>query len=141
MVRHTWSSGTDENPFERREIAVEVTDALGRDARDRIVLEPFDIVEESQVTSVLLEAAVQDATAGSSKGWIRRASRCTRTASGRQLDLIKQEEVGATFALLIDSSASMSRRLEFVQEAAATLVRVHVSARQDGRRAVLEELY
>ncbi len=50
----------DENPFERREITVEVTDGHGRAATDRVVLEPFDIVEESQVTSVLLEVAVQD---------------------------------------------------------------------------------
>ena len=38
----------DENPFERREIAVEVTDALGRGATDHVVLEPFDIVEEAR---------------------------------------------------------------------------------------------
>src|SRR5918993_4441460 len=51
---------TDENPFERREIMVAVSDALGREIRDTIVLEPFDIVEEAQVTSVLVEASVQD---------------------------------------------------------------------------------
>ena len=50
----------DENPFERREIAVAVSDALGHEVRDRVVLEPFDVVEESQVTSVLIDAAVQD---------------------------------------------------------------------------------
>src|SRR3970040_1612015 len=50
----------DENPFERREIAVSVSDALGHEVRDRVVLEPFEVIEESQVTSVLVEAAVQD---------------------------------------------------------------------------------
>ena len=35
---------TDENPFERREIAVAVSDALGRELRDSVVLEQFDIV-------------------------------------------------------------------------------------------------
>src|SRR4029450_9303749 len=50
----------DENPFERREIAVAVSDAVGHEVRDRVVLEPYDLVEESQVTSVLVEAGVQD---------------------------------------------------------------------------------
>src|SRR5262245_55675947 len=50
----------DENPFERREISVAVADALGHEVRDRVVLEPYDLVEESQVTSVLVEAGVQD---------------------------------------------------------------------------------
>ena len=35
----------DENPFERREITVEVTDSLGHEVRDRVVLEPFDLID------------------------------------------------------------------------------------------------
>ena len=50
----------DENPFERREIAVEVTDAKGRHARDQLVLDPFEVTEVSEVSSVVLEAAVED---------------------------------------------------------------------------------
>src|SRR5262245_36386420 len=38
---------TDENPFERREIAVAVSDGLGREVRDSVVLEPFEIIEET----------------------------------------------------------------------------------------------
>jgi Ca-activated chloride channel homolog len=113
----------DENPFERREIAVEVSDALGRDARDRVVLEPFDIVEESQVTSVLLEAAVQDVKGRFVKGLDPLRFALHEDGVAQKLDLVRQEEVGATFALLVDSSASMSRRLDFVQETASTLVR------------------
>ena len=37
------------------------------------------------------------------------------------LDIVRQEAVGATFALMVDSSASMSRRMDFVQRTAATL--------------------
>ena len=37
------------------------------------------------------------------------------------LDLARQETVGATFALLVDSSGSMSRRLDFVQRTAGLL--------------------
>ena len=41
----------DDNPFERREIAVEVVDALGTAARDKVVLEPFEVTEAAEVTA------------------------------------------------------------------------------------------
>ena len=112
----------DENPFERREIGVEVSDSLGRSASDRVVLEPFDIIEESQVTSVLLEAAVQDAQGRFVKGIDPKRFSVREDGVLQTLDLVRQEEVGATFTLLVDASASMSRRLDFVQQTAATLV-------------------
>ena len=37
------------------------------------------------------------------------------------LDVVNTEKLPATYTLLIDSSQSMSRRIEFVREAAATL--------------------
>ena len=103
------------------------------------MLEPFDLVDEAQVTSVLVEASVQDkqrtlrqdlSAARSSPYW--------KTACRRQLDLVRQEAVGATFALLIDSSASMSRRLDFVQRTAATLADYMTPLRPHDRRAVLD---
>ena len=112
---------TDENPFERREIAVAVSDALGREVRDTIVLEPFDIVEEAQVTSVLVEASVQDKNRRFVKNIPPAAFSLFEDGAPQVLDLARHEAVGATFALLIDSSASMSRRLEFVQRTAAAL--------------------
>ena len=112
---------TDENPFERREIAVAVSDALGREVRDTIVLEPFDIVEEAQVTSVLVEASVQDRNGRFVKNIPPAAFSLLEDGAPQVLDLARHEAVGATFALLIDSSASMSRRLEFVQRTAAAL--------------------
>ena len=45
----------------------------------------------------------------------------SRTASRRRSTSSRQEAVGATFALLVDSSESMSRRMDFVQRTAATL--------------------
>src|SRR5262245_4405419 len=50
----------DENPFERRELSVEAEDNLGNTCRDKVVLEPFEITEISEVASVLLEAGVYD---------------------------------------------------------------------------------
>ena len=112
---------TDENPFEPREIAVAVTDALGREVRDRILLEPFDIIEETEVTSVLVEASVQDTKGRFVKSLPPSAFTLLENGVPQGLDLARHESVGATFALLIDASASMSRRLAFVQRTAALL--------------------
>src|SRR5690606_6881675 len=49
---------TDANPFDRREITVEVLDAAGNRASDAVVLEPLEVNETAQVTSVLVEAMV-----------------------------------------------------------------------------------
>ena len=111
----------DENPFERREIAVEAVDALGNTATDTIVLEPFEVTDAAEVASVLLEASVQD-----KRGHFVRdiaGSQFTLLENGvkQSLDLVNQEDVGATFALLVDSSASMSWRMDFVQRTASTL--------------------
>jgi Ca-activated chloride channel homolog len=112
---------TDENPFERREIAVAVSDALGREVRDSVVLEPFEIIEETDVTSVMVEASVQDRNGRFVKALPQSAFSVLEDGVPQVLDLARHEAVGATLALLIDSSASMSRRLDFVQRTAATL--------------------
>jgi Ca-activated chloride channel homolog len=111
----------DENPFERREIAVAVSDAVGHEVRDSVVLEPFDIVEESDVTSVLVDAAVQDKTGRFLKNLPPSAFSVLEDGVPQVLDLARQEAVGATYALLVDSSGSMSRRLDFVQRTAGLL--------------------
>ena len=112
---------TDENPFEPREIAVAVTDALGREVRDRVLLEPFEIVDESEIMSVLVEASVQDRHGRFVKTLAPSAFTVLENGVPQVLDLARHEAVGATFALLIDSSGSMSRRLDFVQRTAAVL--------------------
>jgi Ca-activated chloride channel family protein len=112
---------TDENPFEQREITVEATDALGHAASDKVVLEPFEVIETSDVSSVLLEAAVQDKTGRFVKSLPRSEFTLFENGVPQVLDLVNQETVGATFAMLIDSSSSMSRRMDFVQETAGTL--------------------
>ena len=111
----------DENPFERREISVAVSDSLGHEVRDNVVLEPFDIVEESDVTSVLVDAAVQDKTGRFLKNLPASAFTVVEDGVPQVLDLARQEAVGATYALLVDSSGSMSRRLDFVQRTAGLL--------------------
>ena len=111
----------DENPFERREIAVEAVDSLGRAVTDRVVLDPFEVTEVADVASVLLEASVQDKRGRFVKDIDSGAFSVFEDGVKQSLDLVSQETVGATFALLVDSSASMSRRMDFVQRTAATL--------------------
>ena len=54
---------TDDNPFETRQISVEVTDARGTEAKDLVELKPLEVYETTQVSSVLLEPSVLDAKA------------------------------------------------------------------------------
>ena len=111
----------DDNPFERTEISVEAVDALGHMARDKVVLEPFEVAEAAEVNAVLLETSVQDGTGRFVKSLPETAFRVQEDGVSQTLDLVSQEAVGATFALLIDQSTSMSRRMDFVQRTAATL--------------------
>jgi VWFA-related protein len=111
----------DENPFERRELAVEVEDSLGNSGRDKVVLDAFEIIEVSEVSSVLLEAGVYDRK-GHFIGGLKPGEFAVREDGVPQaIDLVSHERVPATFALLIDSSQSMSRRFDFVKEAANRL--------------------
>jgi Ca-activated chloride channel homolog len=114
---------TDENPFELREIRVEVSDATGNSARDAVLLRPLEIIERSEVSSVLLEATVQDAQARFVTGLAADAFTLTENDELQQIDIVRPETMPATFTLLIDSSQSMSRRIDFVQDAAASLTR------------------
>jgi VWFA-related protein len=112
----------DENPFERRELAVEVTDHLGRTARDGLTLEPFEITEISDVRSVLLEAGIYDDRGRFVRGL--NASNFVVLEDGVQqtIDLARHEALPATFTLLVDSSQSMHRRIDYVRGAAGRLV-------------------
>ena len=55
----------DENPYEAREIRAEVDDDATV-VSDKVTLEPLELIEETQVASVLVEAAVSTAPAGRS---------------------------------------------------------------------------
>jgi Ca-activated chloride channel homolog len=112
----------DENPYERREIAVEVHDSAGHVARDSVVLEPFEIVEETGVSRVLLEASVHDKSGRFVSGLAPASFSVLEDGVPQEIDLVNQETLPATFALLIDSSQSMSRRIDFVRDAARRFI-------------------
>jgi Ca-activated chloride channel family protein len=112
----------DENPYERREIAVEVEDELGHVARDAVELKPFEIVEVTGASRVLLEASVHDKVGRFVSGLARSSFTVTEDGVPQEIDLVNQETLPATFALLIDSSQSMSRRIDFVRDAARRFI-------------------
>jgi Ca-activated chloride channel homolog len=113
----------DENPYERREITIEVADSVGNVARDSVVLEPFEIVEVTGVSRVLLEAGVYDKQGHFVGGLSRSNFEVTEDGVAEEIDLVDQETLPATFALLIDSSQSMSRRIDFVRDSAARFIK------------------
>ncbi len=59
---------TDANPFERRTIVAEAQDTSGDVGRDEVVLEPYELNETTEVTSVLVEAAIYDAQGPAGEG-------------------------------------------------------------------------
>src|SRR5688500_17925522 len=112
----------DENPFERRELRVAVEDSTGRTASDVVVLEPFEIVEIADVRSVLLEASVRDQRGRFVAGLTASSFIVEEDGVRQAIDVVNHETLPATFALLIDSSQSMHRRIDFVRDAARRLI-------------------
>ena len=113
-----WS---DENPFEPTEITVEATDASGHTARDVVKLDPFEIVDETRVLSVLLEATVQDAQGRFVEGIGQNNFTLEENGVRQKLDVARPETLPAMYTLLVDSSQSMARSVEFLREAAGRL--------------------
>ena len=113
----------DENPFEARDIAAEACDETGACSRDTVHLEPLTVTEESSVASVLVEASVRDETGRYIGGLDQRDFQISEDDVPQTLDLVRSDLVDSTYTLLIDCSQSMSRRIDFVQEAADRLVR------------------
>ena len=113
---------TDDNPFQRREIVVEAEDDVGSVGRDRIVLEPFVVTDLAEVTSVLVEAGVYDKSGRMVRGLTAPEFILEEDGNRQTLDMVAQETIPTTFALLVDSSQSMWRNIEFVRAAAARLL-------------------
>lgn len=112
---------TDDNPFQRREIVVEAEDNEGDIGRDRIVLEPFVVTEIAEITSVLVEAGVYDKQGRMVRGMTAPEFILEEDGVRQTPDMVAQETIPTTFALLVDASQSMWRNMEFVREAAGKL--------------------
>jgi len=112
----------DENPFEARVIRADVADSAGNIARDVIRLPPLEIVERTEISSVYVEASVQDRNGRFVQGLDPSAFRLLEDGVPQKLDVVRSEQLPATYTLLIDTSQSMSRRIDFVRDAASSLV-------------------
>jgi VWFA-related protein len=111
----------DDNPFEAREIVVQGQDASGRVASDKVVLPAFQVTDKSEVTSVLVEAGVYDKT-GRFVSNLDPASFVVReNGVAQKADQVARQTVPTTIVLLVDNSQSMSRRIDFVRQAAERL--------------------
>jgi Ca-activated chloride channel homolog len=113
---------TDENPFEPRDIAVEARDVSGKVARDSVHLDALEVVEAAEVSGVLLDVTVHDRTGAIVKGLTASDFSVHEDGVAQVLDVVRVETMPSTYTLLIDSSQSMARRIDFVREAAAGLV-------------------
>ena len=112
---------TDENPYEAREIRVDAEPAPGVVVSDTVKLPPLEILEETSVSSVLVEATVQDKD-GRYISWLEKGDfSITEDGVRRSLDLVQLQDIPTTFTLLIDSSQSLNRRMEMVKAAAKRL--------------------
>ncbi len=114
----------DENPFEPREIVVEVEEMTGTIVHDKMLLPPFEIVGRTEVASILLEAGVYDVKTGRAVPGLGIADFIIRENDLPQaVDLVARESLPATMILLVDNSQSMRRRMDAVREAAERFAR------------------
>jgi Ca-activated chloride channel homolog len=111
----------DDNPFQSREITVQVGDSLGHAAHDTVHLKALELTESTSVNSVLLEPLVRDEEGRSVKGLSVADFHLLEDGVPQTLDQAIPDAVPATYTLLVDSSQSMSRRMDFVREAAGEL--------------------
>jgi Ca-activated chloride channel family protein len=113
----------DDNPFDPREIVAQVSDDRGGVARDVVDLKPLEVTDESSIESVLLEPMVLDAAGKPVNGLQLADFHVLEDGVQQAIEMAQPEIAPSTYTLLIDSSQSMSRRLDFVRQAAAELPR------------------
>ena len=108
----------DENPYEPREIRAEMTDGAGGVVTDGVSLPPLEIVEETQVASVLVEAAVYDGNGRNVTSLAAGDFTLFEDDVQQALDLAQLQQLPTSFTLLVDGSQSMSRRIDLVRATA-----------------------
>lgn len=108
----------DENPYEPREVRAEVDDGSGTILVDRVKLEALELVDQTQVASVLVEASVADRAGKSITSLGAGDFTLFEDGAPQVLDLVQLQRLPTQFTLLIDGSQSMSRRIDLVRATA-----------------------
>ena len=111
---------TDENPFEARRIRVEMTDGETV-IEDHVDLKPFEVVEATEVLSINVDASVRDAKGRYAANLTAADFLLFENDTAQRVDSVQSEAVPTTFALLIDSSQSMARNMDFVRQSVTKL--------------------
>ena len=131
---------TDENPFEQaRDPRRSRSTAPATPRRDSVTLKPLEIVEHAEVSSVYVETSVQDKSGRFVTGMgpdgvpaeRRRRARRSSTWCGPS-SCRRRSRCSSTAA------QSMSRRIDFVRDAAANARRLSPAEGPHHRRAVFE---
>ena len=114
----------DDNPFELRRIRVEMDDAAGGIISDHVDLKPFELVEAAEVMSVAVDASVRDKQGRYPALLTEEDFRVFEDDAAQPIDGVVSETIPTTFALLVDSSQSMARNIEFVRHSVADFPRL-----------------
>jgi Ca-activated chloride channel family protein len=115
---------TDDNPFERRELMVQAEFATGETLTDTVVLNPLQMTEATEITSVAIEASVLDDKGHFVRDLAASDFEVFEDAQPQELNLFSQKREPALFALLVDSSQSMAMRADVLRATAARLLSV-----------------
>jgi VWFA-related protein len=110
----TWA---DENPFEPREIAVEA-EMDGAISRDKVSLPAYEIADETEVASIVVDAGVYDQAGHAISTLDQSAFGVNENGEAQKIDLFTRETLPSTIVLLVDSSQSMAQRMPAVRKAA-----------------------
>ena len=112
----------DENPFEPRELSVEAELPTGGTLRTSITLNPLEITEAADISSVAVDATVVDPKGRFVNNLTARDFALLEDGDPQALDLVSQSREPALFTLLVDSSQSMKIRASAVRATAVRLL-------------------
>jgi Ca-activated chloride channel family protein len=105
----------DDNPFESREIVAEAIDTAGKSTRDTVKLPAFEITDQTDIASIVLEAAVYDRT-GRQVSTLDASSFLVREDGvDQKIDTFSKETLPSTTLLMVDNSQSMQHRIDAVR--------------------------
>jgi len=105
----------DDNPFESREIVAEAVDTAGKSTRDTVKLPAFEITDQTDIASIVLEAAVYD-RAGRQVSTLDASSFLVREDGvDQKIDTFSKETLPSTTLLMVDNSQSMQHRIDAVR--------------------------
>ena len=106
----------DDNPFEGREIVAEATDAAGRTVRDTVKLPAFEITDQTDIASIVLEAAVYDRNGRQVSTLDAESFLIREDGVDQKVDTFSKDTLPSTILLMVDNSQSMQHRIDAVRK-------------------------